>query len=871
MLKNIFSRVGLQIIEWFCSYDYVEMVQGDLVELYELRIAKIGFVPASFKFFFDCISAVYRFFNKGRTNYSTNNIDMYRINLITAIRNLKKNKLTSGISIFGLVLAMTSAIMIGQYIHFESSFDNFHNTPGQIVRVNMDLVSKGDVSGSAGTYHGLGEEAKEQFPEIENYFTMTFNSMEHSQMQYEKDGILTGGKVNYVHHMQHAVFDILKFNVLDGSLERALIDTKSVVITATLAQRLYQSNDVVGKPIYWDGRLFEITAVVEDLPENSHLQFELMLPWADFEQLYPEYSENVWQWYGYYNYYLLKKDVDMSSLEGKLNELVSERRKQYIGKSNILLAPIQEIHWDSNLTFEPRPSSKRSSVIMLSVIALLILIIAYTNYINMISSTHLRRAKEIGIRKVIGSTRKMLISQLLTESLLINLSALVPALFLVYFVSQELPNLIDSFPKFYLWTMPSFWIILLLSVTGLGVLSGIYPALSISAHKAIDILRGVFIKHGSGARVYKSLIVTQFVIASMLMFFTIVVNMQLNFMLKSDLGADIDQTLVLRTPLWDESGINLLASFRDEVLRHPGISSMSYTTSLPGIDTFGHSIRLLSSAEDSYVTARLDVDENYLDVYNIPIVSGRGFSLDFTNDDNAILINERVTELLNVTPEDIINREVVLRRDTVKVIGVIANYHHSSLHHAYQPIVLGLNGDVRYASVKINTTNVTQTIEDIQRIWQGHFDGMLFDHFFASDEFNKLYKKEQELSLMINVFSSMALIIACLGLFALSLFAMINRRKEVGVRKVLGAPNLSIFWNLSRETMTLIGIASLVAMPLSYFISNLWLSNFANRISVEFGTLLIPPIAIFSLALLTISYNLIKATRVNLSETLRQE
>jgi len=874
-MKDKVIRIGLRLIGWFCSIDYLEMVQGDLVELYHIRIKNMGFTKATIRFAVDCFVSVFIFFSKGQSQYSINNLDMFRINIIIAYRNIIGNKLTTFISMLGLSLGITACLLIVQYVHFESNYDSYHPNAENIYRVNMNMISKDNISGSAGTYYTLGEQAKKEFPEIINYFTSTFNMGTYGQIRYGKGQYEQISKVNNVYNVDPSILEMFEFDLQQGSFDNALVGTKNAIMNASLAERIFSEESAIGKTIYWGDTPFEVVAVVADQPANSHLKFDLLLPMGEFRQAFPQYKENEWSWYGYYNYYELNENADVAALENKFDEFTAQFLSDRSFKADVFLQEVNTIHLESDLSNEPGKNGNKTTIDLLKIIALLIIVIAYTNYVNLTFTTYLKRMKEIGIRKVMGSSKGMLIRQLLIESVLINIGAAIPAFILTIIIGTYLPNLISSFPEFYLGNHWWFWLTSSLIIVGLGIISGLYPAVLASSQKGISVLKGVFAKSAKGALLHKTMVVLQFLVASVLILFAIIVNKQLNFMLTQDLGVDIEQVLVLKAPQMDQdNNEGPLLAFRNTLEANPNIHKVSYSTSLPSQSTHGRSLQLVTNADESFILGRLIGDENYLTLFEIPLVSGRNFRAPFSADQNGIILNERAVELLGRTPEELINQNVILSGDTVKVIGVMANYYHNSLHQKYEPLVINsahTMQDITYLSVKILTSDISSLIDEIEQAWQTHFPAQLFDFFFADNAFDQQYNQDRELSRIVNAFSFVAIFIACLGLFAVSLFSMMQRRKEVGIRKILGTPVGHLFWLLAKGTMTLILISGLVAIPISYGISQSWLSDFANRIPVKTIYLIAPIFLTAFLSMLTITYHIVRTMRINPAETLRTE
>lgn len=807
---------------------------------------------------------------------------MIRLLLLSSLRVNLKNKLYFFINLFGLTIGMIAVIAIIQYIVFESSFDNYHRSPENLFRVSMEMHSEGNATGVSTSYSAIGPALQSTYPEVEDF---VFTSQDVGNYGFVGAAVMSEVKTMYTNGAYFASSNFLNiFNspIVSSINEQPLSDINDMVITEKLAKRLFGDENPLGKRIYWftneSGRVqFQVSAIIEDPPPNSHLQFEVLMSMERFFDMHPTLHDLKWRAYGFHTYIRLKPGVDHKEVESRLEGFITSN----LGKSydeavhtELFLMPIRDIHLYSKLLYETTVNGDASTLKLLGIIVGLLIIMAYANYLNLTTFIAVTRAKEVGVKKVLGSSIHQLVTQFQVETLVTNLLAFSIAVGVLHLFDNQLSNQFDGYPEFVLLQSRQFWIYGLTTVIALSLLTGFYPALLISSQKSVVMLKGAFSNSSKGMNLRRNMVIFQFVIATGLIVFGMVVNRQLQFMLNQDTGTAIDQVLVLKRPHNALDFQSKYSSFRNELLNSSVIGDLTISSSIPGTLTWGTGgvRRISESPEMGRLMTRIHVDEDYLEVYDLEVIAGRSFSRDFQGDEGSVLLTRNAAELLNPEdPESVVGQQLIFYRDTSQVIGLIENYYHHSLKLEYQPIGLKLTPDGSFISVKVASSDLADVLKTVELAWQNHFQNNPFDFFFLDDHFNQSYQQERNLGKIVSVFSTLAVIIACLGLFALSSFMLHSKVKEIGIRKVLGAKVVDLFWTLSADIFKWIIIASLIAIPISVYGSFHWLESFPNRMLWEWLIPFIPLFLMLFSAAISISYNVIRSVYINPVKSLRSE
>ncbi len=805
-----------------------------------------------------------------------------------AYRNLLKNKVFSLINIFGLAIGMAACLLILQYVSFELSYDQFHEKANVIYRVINDRYQNGKlIQHGTITYSPVGAALNEDYEEVVAH-TKVFPTGEVVVSYQDKKIVATETIAT-----DASFLTLFSFPILAGDAKTALQDMHSIVLSASLAQKIFdgasgQFETLIGKTVqlatFPDP--FTVTAIVE-VPHNSHLQFSFLvssravIDWTQNE-------DSRWTWSDFYHYVQLLPGTDHHIFEKKLVRF-SERHFQGNSVSGseekFYLQPLRKAHLYSDFEYEIGITGSSIVVWGLLCIAILILFIAWINYVNLSTARSMERAKEVGIRKVAGAQKGQLVKQYLIEALLVNSLGIIVAFTVMQIAQPAFNNLLEQKLSITgLFTAGSYWLLIsLVLITIVGIfLSGLYPAFILASYTPIKVLRGKFSSSSKGNRLRKSLVVTQFATSIALMAASLVVYQQVQFMQKEKLGVDLEQVLVIRSPdltQWDSTYIDRMDSFKEGVRGNAYISQAASSNRVPG-QRLGRVFEIKSRFSEEgtqYTSSFMGVDPDFFDLYHIPLLAGRKFqNSDYNPDWNRLhhtVLNESAVKLLGFPGvEEAIGETIHIFDKAWEVIGIVADFHQQSLHYPVKPIVFQPTySTYNPISVKLSTKNLSETIAMLEQKYATFFPGNPFDYYFLDERFARQYQQDKLFGKVFGLFTTLALLVSCIGLFGLSSYTIVKRTKEIGIRKVLGASILSIVALLSKDFIKLIFIASLLAMPVAYWIMQKWLENYAFRIDIGWWLLLIPVALILMIALLTVSVQTIKTALANPVKSLRYE
>ena len=690
-----------------------------------------------------------------------------------------------------------------------------------------------------------------------------------------------------------AFLKIFDYQLIHGDLETALSEPNTVVITESIANKYFGRTDVVGETLNlytWIEKTLEITGVTADVPENSHLKYNFLVSYETLNNQTRNddgtaSSETAWGWYDFNTYVLLENGTDPKAFDEKFEEVLYAERgedfEKYNFRSDFPLQPITDIHLYSNLLQESEPAEQGDgdTVFFLAIIAAFILIIAWINYINLSTAKSLERAKEVGVRKSMGAYKRQLVNQFLTESFVLNFLALSLAVILVVITTPFFNQLIDADLSRAVFLEPNFWLAVL-GVYVLGsFLSGLYPAFILSSFRPIQVLKGKMTTNKSGILLRRALVVFQFAASVTLIAGTIIVYQQLSHMKKLDVGFDMTDTMVMRGPevfAVDSLFGNALNAFENELKNNPNIAAVTNSSNVPGDEIFW--TRGMRKQEDTreknFTVYLVGVDQDYFPTYDIEFLAGRNYDKSFTTDTANVIINKATMEYLNIqTPEEAIGQKVLIGgRDKRTIIGVVDNYRQQSVKNSINPLVFPLaENSASFISVKLNTDDFQAAYEESKATFDSFFPGNPFDTFFLDEFYNKQYANEQNFSRAFTLFAFFAIIVACLGLFGLTSFTALQRTKEIGIRKVLGADISQIVMILSKEFLILVGIANVISWPIVYFLMDGWLDNFTSRITIGVSVFLIAAIMVVIIALIAVGNKTLSIAKTNPVKALRYE
>jgi putative ABC transport system permease protein len=797
---------------------------------------------------------------------------MFRNYLLIAWRNLVRYKYYTLINVSGLAIGMAACWLLVLYIQRETSYDNFYNHSDRIYRaVNYATWSGGNLK-LASTSSPFAAVLKQDYPEIAAITRVDPEGG--SALRYGEKRLEVGG----IYFADSSFFSVFSFPLLAGDAATALSQPNALVLTRTLAEKLIgNADDAVGKTLLMDdSAAFTVTAVMEDVPSNSHFAFSAL------RMLSPANNVNGWQDFDLYTYLLLNKETNAKELESKLPAFFERYLKPRMGNVNyrMELQPVHDIHLHSNLDYEISPNGNIQYIYIFLCVGLLILLIACINYMNLATARAAARVKEVGVRKSLGSGRDDIARMFLTESMLLTGISAVVALGLV---ALALPSF-NTFTggHFVIWQFGvarTLGIILLLAALT-GLLAGIYPAVFMSGFRVINSLKGK-LGIGSHAGFRKGLVTFQFIIAIVLVASTLVAYDQLQYVMQTNLGFNKDQVLSFHIP--DKDMRNKLSVLKEQLLRNPLIQHAAAASNpIGGNNIGGHGFffeRNGNISEESYIAQHFFIDADYLKTMGITLQSGRNFSDTGEADRHyAVLVNETLVKELRW--ENPLGKRLQFKIDQQGtrvervVVGVMKDFHIYSLQHKIAPLVLEMSPfpsieDNMY--VKVSKTDVPAALAYIEKTFHSFDPKHAFDYSFVDDNFAKQYTGEHKQEVIFMIFAMLALFIACLGLFGLAAFTAVQRTKEIGVRKTLGASTSSIVRMLSKDFMQLLVIAAVLAFPLSWWVMDRWLRHFAYHIGISVWVFVFTGGVVVVIALATVSFHAVKAAMANPVKSLRAD
>ena len=769
------------------------------------------------------------------------------------LRNSKKYKTYTFINISGLAIGMAVFILILLYVQHHLKYDRFHQMSDRIYRVDMESPLGGD-SKSATTSMVLAPKLQDIFPEIQkitrlkDYGKVTVS---YGDKKFNEDRFFLADT---------AIFDIFSFEFVQGNPANALIDPQSIVITESTAKKYFGDADPLGKTLLIENKdIFQVTAVIKDLPSQSHFHLDFLAPISILGEI-----QNPWGHWGY-TYALLSEKLSLAELHEKFDKaLTIDNLGWGIIGMKFRLQPITHIHLYSHKTGEIEATTDVRYLYMFGTIAFLILLIGCMNFMNMATARSAHRNKEVGIRKVFGSYRYQLMGQFLGESILTSFVSLLLALILVELLLPFFNALIQTEIHFDLLQdkhLIAGFIIIALVV---GVLAGSYPGFYLSAFRPIQVFKGISGSGYGAARFRKILVVIQFIITISLIMATLIVQDQLTYIRNKKLGFQKENIVAI--PIRDASLRKQYESFKNELRQIPAVINVSATNAMP------YSGGLLTKVKEKRLQLKF-IDEDYIPTLGLEIVNGRNFSKLIPTDSSASILNESAVQLLGW--EDPIGKEFeesLKRGAKSMVIGVIKDFHNNPLHQSIEPLAFEIFPKFfdRFL-VKIRMDDLPATLNSIQEKWQKFVPHRPYEFSFLDEDYDKLYRSEQQMGKIFGYFSLLAILIACQGLFGLAAFTAEQRTREIGVRKVVGASIINIVTLLSGEFIKLIFTASIIALPIAYFTMNRWLQDFAYRINIKWWIFLLAGTVGMVIALVTVSYQSIKAALANPVESLRYE
>lgn len=805
-----------------------------------------------------------------------------------AFRNLWKNKAYSAINIFGLAIGLATCLLITLYVTNELSYDRYSVNAKRIYRINSDLRFGGGDLHMVMTSDMMGPLIKKDYPQVEEY-TRVYNS--------DGDKLIKKGSEfideKRVANVDSTFFTVFMLPSIAGDTKTALNEPNTVVINESTAKKYFNSTAVLGKDIEVKNgektTAYKITAVIKDIPENSHFNFDFLFSMKNLNYQWGQLTSH-----NFMTYLLLKPGTDYKLLESKFDDYIDkyvipfarqfikiENTEEFKKAGNTIhysLMPLTKIHLYSDFSFEPSPSGNIQYVYIFSLVAIFILIIACINFMNLSTARSANRAKEVGIRKVLGTQKKTLVAQFLTESTITAFISLIIAVAIAYLVlplfndvaakSLSVKGLLDP------WILP-FLILLPIVV---GILAGSYPAFFLSAFRPIVVLKGNVNTGFKKSNLRNFLVVFQFATSIVLIIGTIIVYTQLHYIQTIKLGYNKDQVLVIDGAY---ALNNNITSFKNDVLSMQGVSSGTVCSYLP-VTNSSRSDNTYSTEAVMTTKSGIDmqiwrVDYDYIKTMGMEIVQGRNFSKEFGEDSSALLITETTAKMIGY--KDPVGKYIYAPSNVdgdnslhpIKIIGVIKDFHFESMRQGIGPLCMRLGNSPGLVSFKITTTDVKNLVRQVETKWKALAPGMPFSYRFLNDSFNDMYRSEQRAGTIAIVFAVLAVLIACLGLFGLVTYMAEQRTKEIGIRKVLGASVNNVIVMLSKDFLLLVLLASVIAFPIAWWAMHKWLQDYVYRINISWWVFAVAGIIAIFIALLTVSFQAIKAALANPVSSLRAQ
>ncbi len=794
-----------------------------------------------------------------------------------ALRNLSRNKSYAFINIFGLAVGMACCLFILLYIQDEVSYDRFHSNSDRIYRVALDLNRPDGTRRFASTPAALAPAAESEFAFVKESVRLYRSqpvATEIESRQFEE---------SQFYFADAAFLNMFSFRLAEGNPSTALESPFTVILSSETARRYFGNQSPLGRNItVMDSLEFEVTGVFNEIPSESHFQFDFIASMSSWEAIVPSIAnDGSWAPHIYYTYLLLAEDADPVALGSSLSNLATQRVDFSRGTSfGFELQPLTDIHLYSHRENELQVNSNAQTLYLFGAIGLFILLIACFNFVNLSTAQSEQRMKEVGIRKTLGANKQQLFVQFMGEMFLMSILALLAGLLLIDMLLPFLNEIVGkqlAVADLAAGLVP-LWIIVTLLVVSFA--AGTYPALFLSAFKPARAVKGSGTEEvgqkGFSFSLRKSLVVLQFVMSVALIFSTVVVYQQLQFLRNHNFGFEAEQVLVLSS--LNSQMLDKAQLFKNESLRNAAVSRAAISSNIPGRGAIAFSVRSAEMAADEWKTMNTQfVDSDYIETYKMEVIAGRDFSADRASDTtNVFMLNESATREFGWDPAEAIGKEVALTRGNGRVIGVVRDFNYRSLKQSIEPLVIvgspvAYDSAPLYLSLRLNTNELSETIAGIEQLWQSMVPERTFSYFFVDDDFDRQYRAEERLGEIFGLFAVLAVLIACMGLFGLATFAAKRRIKEIGIRKVMGATVTDIVGLLSKDFLLLVIIGFVIAAPAAWYGMNLWLADFAYRIQIGPDVFVLAGVAALIIAMVTVSWQSVKAATLNPVESLRNE
>jgi putative ABC transport system permease protein len=899
------NGIIFRFLKWICPAHLFEEIEGDLIQRFNRDSSRYGIRTAKRLLYWNAL----RFLRPGiilRNKFSMELTQLYmlRTNLVLACRSMIRTKVFSFINILGLSLSMTVCLLIFYFVRFELSYDDFHTHAHNIYRVATKVTLQNEViNHETNTYVGIRRALLDKFPEVKASTSIGSFGSDNTFIWYEdKTGNLAPIQSYKAFGVDSSFLEVFSFPLLNGDERTVLREPYSAIISQSFAD-LYFDGNAIGKVLEtYDGvdrDHFTIRGILKDVPANSHFKFDLVTRGASGTRNFLNRDAEFWDWGGQ-TYVLMDDEADVATFEQKLDKLAVSKnglktnKDDYGQVSTFDLQRLNDIHLHSNLLYELDENGSGLLVYAMIILAVVVIIIAWINYVNLSTAITEKKSKSIGVRKIIGASRLGLIFQFLTESVLFNFISIVAAVALAVLLLPSFSAFagipLDYTMLYNKWVCAALLVFMIMS----AIMSGVYPSMLISSFSSVNALKG---RSGSGSSfgLRKVLVVFQFTAAVGLMIAALVAFNQLTFMRSRELGITIDKVLVLKAMNFDketwsdahggfvvDSAYQIKAdAFMNALRLKPGIVNITSASHLPGeVPSWGTEFKAKANdAEKAFRLLAVGIDYDFINTLDVRLLAGRNFSPDFPSDRGnegrrAVLLNEAASKLLGFkTPASAVGRHISTYWGAdYEIIGVLNSFHQLSLRDNLAPMYFILQPRaLSYYAVKFSGENTAHVIEDIKASWERYFPESPFNYFFLDEHFNRQYQYEQKFTGLLSLFTGLAVVIACLGLFGLTAYAIVQRTKEVGIRKVLGATISSVIGLFTNDFVKLILIANVVAIPFTYIGVSRWLEGYAFRIALQWWMFVTPACIVLIVALVTVSLQTVKVAMKNPVDSLKYE
>ncbi len=796
----------------------------------------------------------------------------------TAFRNLLRQRSTTILNISGLTIGIGTSLILFLLVRYHHSFDTYHSNYHRIYRANVQSDGNDGKNYTPGVYPVFPETFKNEFPEAEEVTFISYRAgslvvipqLEGEAKKYHEEAGVAFAQPNF--------FDVFDREIVLGDAEKGLDEPNEVILSRRLAIKYFGKDDAIGQVLKYDGQEYRVTAIMEDFPGNTDLPFDML---ASYVTIKKEKDENGWNgiWSDEQCYFTVKEGSTIADIESRLPAFITK----YLGDesknsdhTDFVMQPLSEIHFDERFGNYNYNTVSEAMLLSLTIIGIFLLITACINFINLTTAEAIKRSKEVGIRKSLGSSRAQLVFQFLGETFLITSFSIVGAVVLAEIGLSLLNPFLELQLDLNFSSDGGLWIFLLSTLLIVSFLSGFYPSMIVSGFNPISALKNqVRATHSSGYNLRRSLVVMQFVISQLLIIGTVVLISQMNYLKNKDLGFRKDAIITLSIPEEEKpvegDGESKMRTLRNELLTIAGVEMTSLSNTPPSSGSVSTTNFKIEGDDKDYGTQVKQVDGHYLDLYGLELLVGEGVA--DTDTAQSFIVNERLVHVAGFKDSnEILGKRIRMWGKTLPVSGVVKNFHTVSLQDPLEATIM-LNRIRGYStlSVKLNPQSKAQTLPQIQKLWEQAYPEFIYSYEFVDDQIREFYESERETSVLLTGFTSLAIFIGCLGLFGLTVFMANQKTKEIGVRKVLGASVESILFLFSREFIKLVVLGFLVAAPLAWYVGNEYLNQFAFRVSIGPSVFLIGLTVTLTIAFITVAYRSFHAAKANPVNSLRSE